>query len=112
MGASASVPVRLIKPPASLDSRHCHTSAPHTDPETYSGLPPIPSRYSPAAAQCAVADEMTRCLDRDQGCLGVQATDPVLWFAGEYCEDVGERAYKDVWVPGSRQSSHNTHHET
>lgn len=35
------------------------------------------------------------------GLRGLAATDPVLWFAGE---DVSERAYKDVWVPGGRQS--------
>jgi hypothetical protein len=50
---------------------------------------------------------MTRCLDRDGVCAGLQ---PRLRHGGSLCARVSERAYKDVWMPGSRQShsSHNT----
>jgi hypothetical protein len=50
---------------------------------------------------------MTRCLDRDWACVGPAATAPAMWFAAGCAS---ERAYKDVWMPGSRQShsSHNT----
>jgi hypothetical protein len=68
-------------------------------------FPPIPSRYSPAAAQwCRMQAAMTRCLDRDGACK------PRIRHGGSLCAHVGERPYKDVWMPGSRQSnsSHNT----
>lgn len=63
-------------------------------------LPPCPGTYSGLAASSAahigrrVTGEMTRCLGP-----GLQPPNPALWLVVDVA---GERAYKDVWMPGGQ----------